>query len=65
MGYILLLAVITAFDCSNDFTELRHNTFVTSQSRNKTTFAFHLFDALYALKSSNDKRYLENYVSVV
>ena len=48
-GYILILAVVTKCDWLNDVTDLR-----TLTSSEKGAVAFHLFDSLYAVKSSND-----------
>ena len=41
--------MITKFDWTNDITESRHNTNVTSASTDKITFDFHFFEAPYAL----------------
>ena len=40
---ILTLAVMTTIQLVNDFTDLRHNAFVTSASSDKMVSAFHLF----------------------
>ena len=53
-GYILTLTVITTFDWFNDVTNLRHDAIATSASSDKIAFVLHLFDALYAFKSSNN-----------
>ena len=54
IGYIMALTVITMFDWLNDVANLRHNSFATSSSSEKTAFAFDFFDVLYALKSFID-----------
>ena len=52
IGYLLTLALITILDLLIDIANLHHNAFTTANS-NKTVLAPHMFDSLYALKSSN------------
>ena len=40
----------------NDITDLRHKTFRTSASSNKTVFDFNLLDTFYTLKYDDDKQ---------
>ena len=49
-AYWLQTDVITVLDWLNDVTEKRHYAIVKSARSDKTTFAFHMFDALYSFK---------------
>ena len=44
---------IITFNWLHDVANLRHNAYAMSAMSDKTAFAFHFFDALYALKSCN------------
>ena len=41
-----------SFDWLNDVTDLHHNAFVMSASKNKIVSAFHLFHCIFSIKSA-------------
>ena len=51
-GYILMLALITS-DWLNDVIDVQHHTVKMSAGLDRTALSFHIFCALYTIKSSN------------